>query len=242
MNPINSSETRNTVIDDRTFQVQPARVRFDALDKPYTARITRKDPGPGPIYTLRNLIGENEARRIIQKSETMGFQAAGLAIGEDRYRVNLKARNNERVMFEDRILSRELWERMGRLADRRYKNRHVFGLNWRFRVYRYRTGARFAPHVDEIMRLPGPVEGLITYFSFMIYLNDDFSGGETTFFARRKSGQAGRGKKMEITQVIRPRTGMALAFDHLLFHEGSLVEQGVKYVLRSDLVYAPLKK
>ena len=55
----------------------------------------------------------------------------------------------------------------------------------------------------------------------MVYLNDNFQGGDTAFRGRR----------------IRPRKGMALIFLHSLFHEGSEVTQGVKYVLRSDVMY-----
>lgn len=58
-------------------------------------------------------------------------------------------------------------------------------------------------------------------------------GGATTFFDRRSKGQ----KKLTINRIIYPQTGMALAFDHLLFHEGSIVKKGIKYVLRSDILY-----
>jgi hypothetical protein len=36
--------------------------------------------------------------------------------------------------------------------------------------------------------------------------------------------------------------GMALVFEHTLFHEGSEVLEGVKYVLRSDVMYGPVGK
>ena len=55
----------------------------------------------------------------------------------------------------------------------------------------------------------------------MIYLNDDFAGGETNF------GET----------CIKPETGMALVFEHDLLHEGCAVMKGRKYVLRSDVMY-----
>ena len=55
----------------------------------------------------------------------------------------------------------------------------------------------------------------------MIYLHDNFEGGETTF------------KGIS----IRPKQGMALLFLHNLYHEGSEVTKGVKYVLRTDVMY-----
>ena len=55
----------------------------------------------------------------------------------------------------------------------------------------------------------------------MIYLNDNYVGGETTF--------------NEIS--ILPKQGKALIFQHDLEHEGSSVIQGIKYVLRTDIMY-----
>ena len=55
----------------------------------------------------------------------------------------------------------------------------------------------------------------------MVYLNDNFQGGDTTFCGLRS----------------RLRQGMFLLFLHNLYHEGSEVTQGVKYVLRYDVMY-----
>ena len=58
----------------------------------------------------------------------------------------------------------------------------------------------------------------------MVYLNEGFEGGETLFF-------------VEPEVVIRPQTGAALIFQHPIIHEGSEVTAGVKYVVRTDLMY-----
>jgi prolyl 4-hydroxylase len=55
----------------------------------------------------------------------------------------------------------------------------------------------------------------------MIYLNDAFEGGETKF------------NKCS----IEPATGKALIFRHELLHEGCPVITGIKYVLRTDIMY-----
>ena len=58
-------------------------------------------------------------------------------------------------------------------------------------------------------------------FTLMVYLNDDLQGGETTF--TRLS--------------IKPETGTALLFFHQIEHAGAPVTTGVKYVLRTDVMY-----
>ncbi len=61
-----------------------------------------------------------------------------------------------------------------------------------------------------------------SFYSFLIYLNDDFEGGETAF---RNIG------------TVKPKKGTALVFRHRLRHEGKELISGVKYVLRTDVMY-----
>jgi hypothetical protein len=57
----------------------------------------------------------------------------------------------------------------------------------------------------------------------MLYLNDDFEGGATSFPEEAKN--------------IAPRTGNALLFQHAILHAGERVVRGTKQVLRSDVLY-----
>jgi hypothetical protein len=56
----------------------------------------------------------------------------------------------------------------------------------------------------------------------MVYLNEGFAGGTTSFMPG---------------EVV-PQRGMALFFPHELPHCGEAVGSGRKYVLRSDIMYA----
>ena len=69
-----------------------------------------------------------------------------------------------------------------------------------------------------------------------MYLNDEFSGGNTTFFvpAEQSEGLCAR--------AVQPRMGAVLVFPHgdtagSLVHEGSGVVEGAKYIIRTDVVY-----
>ena len=46
----------------------------------------------------------------------------------------------------------------------------------------------------------------------------------------------------EVFVVVVPQTGMALCFVHSVHHKGESVFQGRKYVLRTDVMYAPEKR
>jgi hypothetical protein len=88
------------------------------------------------------------------------------------------------------------------------------------RFYRYDVGQKFKWHGDGCFRRSN---GEQCFLTFMVYLNDDFAGGETLF----RDGVR-----------IAPQQGMALLFCHWQKHMGDEVRDGRKYVLRSDVMYA----
>lgn len=154
------------------------------------------------------------------RAESSGFEIATINAW-DGPRVDMNTRNNDRVIIDDVALARDIWARVADHIPNVHSGRQVRGLNERFRFYRYTRGQRFAWHAD------GPFarnNGEISMLTFMIYLNDGYRGGATRFEDLSVDGQA----------------GMALVFDHGLIHEGAAVTEGVKYVLRSDVMYGPV--
>ncbi|WP_458628744.1 2OG-Fe(II) oxygenase [Winogradskyella sp. PC D3.3] len=87
-----------------------------------------------------------------------------------------------------------------------------------FRIYRYTKGQRFKMHRDGSYERN---ENESSFFSFIIYLNDNFEGGETKF------------RKFE---TIVPQKGSVLLFQHAYRHEGKESIFGTKYVLRTDVM------
>jgi len=62
----------------------------------------------------------------------------------------------------------------------------------------------------------------------MVYLNEEFTGGETKFYQDDRT----------LRVTVSPKRGMALVFAHFQLHEGAPVVDGRKYVLRTDVVYS----
>lgn len=210
-----------------TFHARPQQVSLGVL-APAPTPARREDVDGDRIYTIRGLLRPRECRALIDAAEGLGFRAAGLAVGDDDYRVNEKARNNERVLIEDRELAAGLWARLSGLLAPRHEGARLRGVNWRLRIYRYGPGQYFRPHRDVRMDMPG---GGQSRCSLMIYLNDGFTGGRTRFF-----GPGAKGKN-PVSVVVTPVAGAALVFDHLLLHEGEEVAAGTKYAIRSDVIY-----
>jgi hypothetical protein len=73
-------------------------------------------------------------------------------------------------------------------------------------------------------------------YTLVLYLNDDFTGGATTFF-----GAAPDAEGVLEARGVRPVRGAALVFPHgeagCLVHEGSAVTRGVKYIVRTEVLY-----
>jgi prolyl 4-hydroxylase len=222
---------------EETFRATPHRVRLAVLDSGRDVPVAREEVAPG-CYLLHRLMSPGECRRLIAAAAGLGFSHAGLAVGGDTYRVNLAVRNNLRVVIDEPDLSAALWGRLRAKVDPGHEGAALAALNWRFRVYEYNRGQRYFPHVDVRTALPGGE----TRFSLVIYLNDGFEGGATRFFERKDKASRrgeGRGRKFDnrVTHALRPPVGSAVVFDHLLLHEGAEVTAGVKYAVRSDLIY-----
>jgi predicted 2-oxoglutarate/Fe(II)-dependent dioxygenase YbiX len=116
----------------------------------------------------------------------------------------------------------------------RFNGLQAVGLNNNIRFYRYSPGQRFGRHVDDSVMLPTGQTG----YTLLVYLNGScpgnrLVGGETVFYGSR-------GQKLH---SVSPKGGLVVLHlhgDDCWEHEGAEVQQGVKYLLRSDVVFSAL--
>ena len=130
-------------------------------------------------------------------------------------------RDQDRVIKDDPAIAEELFHRLYHHLPKQINTLKLVGLNERLRMYRYRTGQKFEAHMDHWYR---PRENQITLHTVLVYFNDDFEGGETRF-------------QEQIEQTIIPKSGMVAIFQHKIRHEGCPVRRGIKYAMRSDVIY-----
>lgn len=99
-------------------------------------------------------------------------------------------------------------------------------------VLRYEPGQEYRPHVDA---LPGVAPAQQRVMTFLIYLNDDFEGGETDFpkLGVRFKGRAGDGL------MFRNASSDGRA-DERMIHAGLPVRLGVKHLASRWIRAAPL--
>jgi hypothetical protein len=157
-------------------------------------------------------------------------------------------RCNDRFATVDFYSSQKLWEylKLVLLQPNEYQNEDLaklqanfddaIGLNPQLRIYRYTKGHHFGQHYDESVICPLDSKSTTkgkTGWTLLIYLTGDneFVGGGTIFYTDERGSEP---------LNIHPSKGMALLHKHgddCLRHEGELVKSGVKWILRSDLVY-----
>lgn len=170
------------------------------------------------IWTVQNFLTAQACQDLILFSEMRGYIEAEVNIqGNAKMLKNI--RNNYRLLYQDESLAKKYWSDLEQFCPKILESYQAIGLNEQFRFYKYESNQRFKRHIDGRFKRNEQEESRIT---FMIYLNDDFEGGETKFD--------------EIT--IQPQTGNALCFIHEQKHEGAPVIKGTKYVLRSDVMYS----
>lgn len=169
------------------------------------------------IWTIDHFISDRECDDLILFSEQKGYSEADVGL-KSGAKMMKNVRDNYRLIYEDLKLSDDLWKIASAIHPFIVDGMSPLGLNKRFRFYRYDSGQRFKRHIDGRFKPNDTEESRIT---FMIYLNDDYTGGETRFN----------------NVVIQPKKGMALFFIHEQKHESTPIIEGIKYVLRSDIMY-----
>lgn len=176
-----------------------------------------------------------ECKGVISVSEKKGYQAAL------DYCHLYRDRLNDRFMSDDIQLAQFLWERVQRFIpkeivspfdkDQTWKL-DAMPINERFRFCKYvgGNGHHFGAHTDGMYRVDNTHMSLLTC---MVYLNggDEFEGGLTNFIEL---------KSRRLKHSIKPEPGLCVIFRQAnldCYHEGTEVTKGLKYIMRTDVMY-----
>ena len=176
--------------------------------------------------------------------------------------MNTDVRLNERIVVDSPELAAALFTRLEGVLPPKFNNLHLDSFASCVRLYKYGKqplatatfitsglsswsinflragpGNYFKPHTDG--GFVDEARGTTFVYTTLFYLNDVQRGGETSFF-QAKYNAAG---KLEFFPAasplpVKPLTGQGLAFFHKQAHAGEEVQEGIKYAMRLDLMYA----
>jgi hypothetical protein len=179
---------------------------------------------------------------VLSSSECAALTAAATEAGfRDKSGNVMFAGNRERSTFMHTELADRIWTRIRHLVSPftfdagveqyhsscRYSppsGRYVpVGINTFMRVSLYGVGGDFRWHTDTVH---SDCPERVGFQTLLLYLNDDVSGGETELLSPDDGNHS-----------VTPRTGRVLVFDHAHVHQGCRVAAGVKYVLRTEIMF-----
>ena len=186
-------------------------------------------PPPFGLYAFENYLDKNLAQELVNYAEQREGQRLmvidnNASTPNNIVKVEDEQRITERVNLGQRRpeINAMVKSVFTRLADQ------CFGvsLDW-FEapdLMRYREGGYYLKHADsENMDLKTNTWSKVIDrdLSLVIYLNDDFEGGELSFY--------------KFNYQIRPRAGAAVLFpsDHRYLHQAETVKKGVRYAIVS---------
>ncbi|SDA01382.1 BZ3500_MvSof-1268-A1-R1_Chr10-1g02614 [Microbotryum saponariae] len=226
------------------YTSQPGSIPLDL--EPATLASRAEVPNVPGAFILLDILSPDECKTILAGAESVGF-SPDRPLGPQ---TSVLAHNL--YWLADKEFICRLDSRILHLLPPEIDGGKLVGINARFRVYRYVPGSIYRPHLDGAAPPSGlsssgafqfdtsPVDApQMSRLTFLIYLNDHFTNGCTTFFLPSPH-QIGRLD----AYPVKPLMGAALVFPHgdskgSLLHEGSPVmgEGEAKYVIRTEVVY-----
>ena len=217
------STLKKRVEDDsplEVFDVDTPPLEYCGVSVPLPEDLDQKH-----AFSVAQLVSLNESKKLIELSLRRGYDSLDVLRNES------PLRKSGRCIITSQRMAATLWERLQTHLPHKckvYEGKKwtAVGLNEQFRFLRYHPGDYFKPHCDNGF-MGG---GNRSFLTVLLFLNAPSSGGETRFVHRRDESR---------DTVVRPTPGLALVFDHDLNHEGCLLRRGVKFVIRTEVMFAP---
>ena len=203
-------------------------------------------PDNNTFIVIENLLTNDECQEILEKTENFYGNLKMEYLETDR-----KA---ERLLNMNDKMAKVLFNRLQHIVDAECKNKclkpYGFGIEgvWKpceinscFRHSKYESPSigftfhRDSCYVEDV--------NMRSVLSLVIYLNDDFEGGATLFVKPTTKRMVGQTVAEELQggyqflQNFQPKKGWAILFNHDVIHSGMLVTKGVKYIVRSDVIF-----
>eukprot|EP00980_Cylindrotheca_fusiformis_P000307 scaffold73_cov118-Cylindrotheca_fusiformis.AAC.3 len=211
----------------------------NASRKPANIKVPEEQYSQKTCFVVNHVLSQVECHNTIQRAEEAGFQPALVNIGGGEELLMKDYRLSDRCIIDDDDFAREIFNRIQHALPQMLDPTNygsmwkLTGLNRRMRILKYGAGHFFAEHRDGCY---SPNANECSFLTVMIYLNDgggkDFVGGCTNFVDPPKRDKMHR----TLSEVV-PQIGRVLVFDHILMHEGGRLFSGIKYAIRTDVMY-----
>jgi len=189
----------------------------------------------GFARSVYGVLDSEQCVDLMHRINAKGFTPALLNIGRGMQQLQPCIRDGHRVIVDSPEIAAWLFEVLRPRLPQELNGLQMVGLNERLRFLCYTPGQVFEEHLDGCYRRPPghPQEGDRSQITVQLYLHDvpGENGGATTFFPGR-----------DIQVAHQPEIGSCLLFTQDLTHEGSLVKAGLKYTMRTEVMYRYVRR
>lgn len=215
------------------------------------------------IFTLDNVLDASECNLLKQLGDEKGWNKSAPSGGGHGRTGREDPRTNKFCVLENERLTQKLWDQVADhlpanltfLGDNVYFNSITKGAEWtpkfvinKLRVYKYEVGNAFPEHIDYKVKRTVYRDGeeyvQQSFLTMLVYLNEDFTGGETGYWPNHNGIHCRFLRNVEQQQckkehqvLIKPKMGMAVIQDQNILHEGLPTKKGIKYILRTDIIH-----
>ena len=203
--------------------IPPDRWGAIAPDMP-PGQSTDSRPTPPGILAIENFFEPAQGALLLHECEAA--QSMPHAVGAEGKRIAVENDVRKSEHIDVRALKTDIVSIVQDIFVKTVAPHFNAQIEWfeRPEILRYRSGGKYVPHADS--ENWGAVERrwkrvINRDLSVLIYLNDDFEGGEISF--------------SNFGYKVKPRAGLLIAFpsDHRYLHEAHLVKSGVRYAIVS---------
>jgi len=180
---------------------------------------------------VRGVLDEEDCAELVASVNRKGFTPALLNVGKGYQVLAPDLRDGHRVIVDWPTFTSWLFEVLRPHLPERLRGAGLVDLNERCRFLCYTPGQHFVEHADGRYARPGDHanSGDFSLVTLQLYLHliPTAFGGGTTFIGKDGFAKA----------ACQPGAGDVLLFTQELHHEGSLLEAGLKYTLRTEAMY-----
>lgn len=202
------------------------------LSKKVGVEEVKKDLPTCAGFVIPHFLSAEECQKLIDLCEVESFKTlpeTSLA----------SHRTNTRILVTNSALATSLYDRVESFLPKEIKYEgeawKLFGVNEHLRFCKYEKGQFFDKHIDGHLTFDnstGELKERQSFFTLMVYLNDvlEGAGGRTRFYSHD-------GKQLVVDHVYQPAGGDCMCLDQEKLHDGERLEDGVKYIMRTEVIY-----
>ena len=123
-------------------------------------------------------------------------------------------------------IKKQLLQRIKHYIPHIYRGKQFHSINERLRFLKYETDDNFNRHMDACYS--DESNNISSMITILIYLNENYEGANTTFFTNSNDNKG---------FSLVPKIGMVCLMDQDIQHEVPQLLNGIKYALRTELMY-----